>query len=106
LRPDGKGKRDFTWQKFIVQCPKNLNELLVTFIVKGRTNPKTKLNLRDWADSMIGSALILRYVLADQPEAAANCQYIVKEVAKQYPDYHKKLKEIFPDVEFDSSAEE
>jgi hypothetical protein len=106
LRPDGKGKRDFTWQKFIVQCPKNLNELLVTFIVKGRTNPKTKLNLRDWADSMIGAALILRYVLADQPEAAANCQYIVKEVAKQYPDYHKKLKEIFPDVEFDSSAEE
>lgn len=106
LKPDGKTKRDFTWQKFIELCPKNLNEILVTFIVKGRVNPKTKLNLRDWADSMIGSALILRCVLGDQPEAAANCEYIVKEVAKQYSDYKKKLEEIFPDIKLEATAEE
>ncbi len=106
LRPDGKTKRVFTWQKFIELCPKNLNEILVTFIVRGRTNPKTKLNLRTWADAMVGSALLLRYVLGDQAEADSNSRFIVKEVAKQYPDYRKKLEEIFPDVTLDDAAKE
>lgn len=92
------------WQKFYKDYPGNFNEVINHFIVNGRKN--AGLSLRDWADAMVGAALTMRLVCADIDGATAKAEMLSKEVVKQFPDYEKTMKEIFPDMSFDGATEE
>ncbi len=101
----GKQKAKITWQKFYKNYPGNLNELINIYIIKGRENAKPKLNLKDWADAMTGAALTLNLVCAETNGAVDKAKMMINEVAKQFPDRVKQLKEIFPDVELKTEEE-
>jgi len=98
LKPDGKTPQKLSWKKFYTECHGNLNELINTFVVKGRENGKDKLNLKEWANAMCGAALSMRLLCGDSPTAVAYGETLVKQVAEAFPDYQKNLKAMFPDV--------
>ena len=106
LRNDKKMKKPvkIAWQKFYRDFPGNFNEILNHFVVAGRKN--ANLNLRDWADAMSGAALTMRLVCAEVEGAIAKSEQLVKDVAKQFPEYQKTLKDIFPDITIEESTEE
>ena len=105
-RNDKKMKKSvkIAWQKFYRDFPGNFNEILNHFVVAGRKN--ANLNLRDWADAMSGAALTMRLVCAEVEGAIAKSEQLVKDVAKQFPEYQKTLKDIFPDITIEESTEE
>ena len=105
-RNDKKMKKPvkIAWQKFYRDFPGNFNEILNHFVVAGRKN--ANLNLRDWADAMSGAALTMRLVCAEVEGAIAKSEQLVKDVAKQFPEYQKTLKDIFPDITIEESTEE
>ena len=92
------------WQKFYKEFPGNFNEILNHYIVNGRKN--SGLNLRDWADAMTGAALTMRLVCSDVDGATTKAEMLAKEVVKQFSDYEKTMKLIFPDMEFEASSDD
>ena len=97
-------KQRIQWQKFYRDYPGNFNELINEFIVKGRKN--SGLNLRDWSDAMLGAALTMKLVCAEVNNATTRAQQLAQEVIRQYPDYEKIVKDMFPDFTFDETGEE
>lgn len=91
------------WQKFYKEYPGNFNELLNTFILKGKSSG---LNLSAWEDAMVGAALTMRLVCGDLPGANEKAVQLAKEVVKKNPDSEKRLKEVFPDIDFTGVAEQ
>ena len=55
---------------------------------------------------MSGAALTMRLVCAEVEGAIAKSEQLVKDVAKQFPEYQKTLKDIFPDITIEESTEE
>ena len=104
VKADGKSKQRIQWQKFYKEFPGNFNELIIEFIIRGRKN--SGLNLREWSDAMLGAALTMKLVCAEVNNATTRAQQIAQEVIKQYPDYEKIVKDMFPDFTFDESSEE
>ena len=104
LKPDGKQKQRIQWQKFYKEYPGNFNELINEFIVKGRKN--SGLNLREWSDAMIGAALTMNLVCSEINGATTRAQQLAQEVIKQYPDYEKAVREMFPEFTFSDATEE
>ena len=104
VKADGKSKQRIQWQKFYKEFPGNFNELINEFIVKGRRN--SGLNLREWSDAMLGAALTMKLVCAEVNNATTRAQQIAQEVIKQYPDYEKAVKDMFPDFTFEETSEE
>ncbi len=104
IKADGKSKQRIQWQKFYKEYPGNFNELIIEFIIKGRKN--SGLNLRDWSDAMLGAALTMKLVCAEVNNATTRAQQLAQEVIKQYPDYEKTVKDMFPDFTFDDAGEE
>ena len=105
VKPDGKNTSKITWQKFYRTYSGNLNELINAYVVNGRRNAKPALNLRDWADAMTGAALTMQLLFAEVEGAAERSQQLVQEAVKQFPEYAKTAKDIFPDMTF-AEAEE
>ena len=107
LRKDGKSRTKITWQKFYKDYPGNLNELMNLYIINTR-NPgsKYRLSLREWADAMTGAALTMQLVCAEVNGAVEKAETLAKETVKQFPEYAKTAKEIFPDIKFEDVAEE
>ncbi len=103
-RPDKKKPVKISWQKFYKDYPGNFNEIINHYIVNGRKN--SSLNLREWADAMTGVALTMRLVCSEVEGAVTKAELTVQEVVKQYPDYEKHLKQIFPDMTFGSASDE
>lgn len=104
-KPDG-GQMKLTWPKFYQGYHGNLNEIIIQYIEKGRTNCNPKLNLKQWSEGMMGAAMTLRLICNDDPAAASRGDSMAKEVGKKFPDLIGKLKAYFPDLEFESSEEE
>ena len=106
VKSDGKTKQKILWQKFYKDYPGNLNEIMNLFVVNTRSpNSKFRLNLKDWADAMTGAALTMKIVCAEVNGAIERSTALAKEVVKEFPEYAKTAKEIFPDIEFEASAE-
>ena len=98
VKPD-KAIVKMRWPKFYKECPNNLNEIINAYIVNARLpTAEHKLNLREWADAMMGSALTMRLICSDVVGANERAQELVKEIVKQFPEYQKTVQEIFPDV--------
>ena len=89
-----------TWQKFYKDYPGNLNEVINSYIVNGRTNGR--LNLGAWRKSMLGAALTIQMICGDVIGAKERSVALVKEVAMQR--YTSELKELFSDEEFDGEV--
>ena len=104
LKPDGKSKQRIQWQKFYKEYPGNFNELINEFIVRGRKN--SNLNLREWSDAMVGAALTMNLVCSEVNGATTRAQQLAQDVIKQYPDYEKAVKEMFPEFTFSDATEE
>ena len=108
--PDPATKKDkilkINWVTFYKSYHANFNELIIQFIENGRKNGNPKLTLQEWGDAMCGAALTLHLVCADDPAAAARGEQIAKEVAKNFPDYVKTLRMMFPDITFDDVQSE
>lgn len=103
LKPDKKTVK-ITWQKFYKEYPGSFNEILNYFIVDGRKN--ASIRPLDWKDAMTGAALTMRLVCSEIQGATDKATWLAKEVVKQYPDYEKQMKEVFPDVDFTGVAEQ
>lgn len=103
LKPNSKQKQRIQWQKFYADYPGNLNELINQYIVKGRQT--SKLNLKEWADAMLGSALTMKLVCPEVNGALQRAMQLAKEVISQYPDYLKAAKLVFPEMTADDAAE-
>ena len=101
VRVDGKRKAKITWQKFYANFPGNLNECINTFVVNGRQNAKPRLNLRDWADAMTGASLTMQLVCAEVNGAIERSEKLAQEAVKQFPEYVKVARELFPDMKFE-----
>ena len=101
-----KGTQKCTWSRFYKEFPNNLNEAVNFFIVDGRKNAKPHLNLREWADAMTGAALTLQIVCSDVTGAVEYGEKLAKDTVKQFPEYLKVAKEMFPDITFDTSSDE
>lgn len=107
LKPDGKSKSKVLWRTFYKDYPGNLNELINTYIFNARnTSAKVKLSLRDWADAMTGAALTMQLVCGEVNGALERAEVLVKEVVKQFPDYQKTAKDIFPEIKFEEATED
>ena len=106
LKNDKKMKKPvkIAWQKFYKEYPGNFNEIINHFIVNGRKY--SGLNLRDWADTMTGAALTMRLVCSEVDGATQKAETLAKEVVKQFADYEKTMKEIFPDLSFEASDDD
>lgn len=104
-KPDG-GTMKLTWPKFYQGYHGNLNEIIIQYIEKGRTNCNPKLNLKQWSEGMMGAAMTLRLICNDDPAAASRGDSMAKEVGKKFPDLIGKLKAYFPDLEFEGGEEE
>lgn len=92
-----------SWQKFYKEYPGNFNELLNAFILKGKG---AGLRLSAWEDAMVGAALTMRLVCGDLPGANEKAIQLAKEVVKKNPDSEKRVKEVFPDIDFTGVAEQ
>ena len=99
---NGKPKK-IGWEKFYKEYPGNFNELINFYIVDGRKN--AGLSLREWADVMTGAALTMRLVCSDITGASERAEQLAKETVKQFQDYEKMAKEIFPDISFEGLEE-
>lgn len=109
-RPDGKDTKKevnfkLNWVKFHKEFAANFNELIIRYIENGRTNCSPKLTLQEWGDAMCGAALMLRLVSTD-PSAAPRGEQLAKDVAKNFPNYVKTLRMMFPDIQFENVQEE
>jgi len=105
LKADGKTKNSIIWQKFVKEYPGNLNELINTYVLNGRKLAKPPLSLIEWAEAMTGSALMMQLVCSDVNGAVERSEVLAKETVKQFPDYAKVLREIFPAIKFEVPEE-
>ena len=109
-RPEGKDTKKevnfkLNWVKFYKDYTANFNELIIRYIENGRTNCNPKLTLQEWGDAMCGAAMMLRIVCTD-PSAAPRGEQLAKDVAKNFPNYVKTLRMMFPDITFEDAPEE
>ena len=86
------------WQKFYKDYPGNLNEIINLFIVNARlVTSKFKINsLLEWANAMSGAALTMQLVCSDVTNALQRADELIAMILEHFPDYGKKIKEIFP----------
>ena len=103
-RPGIERVLKLSWQNFYRKYPGNLNEVLNLYIVNGRKN--SNLNLKNWANAMVGSALTMQLICFEVNGAIERAEQLVKEVVMQFPDYSNVAKEIFPNIKFENSTEE
>lgn len=89
-----------TWDAFYSKHPGRLNELFIEFVELGRD--RHHLGLMEWSNHMMGAALTLRTLYADQPSAAPRAESLVKKAVKDFPPCERHAVKMFPDLKFDA----
>ncbi|MCR5750485.1 MAG: serine/threonine protein kinase [Kiritimatiellae bacterium] len=102
-KSDRKSQR-ISWQSFYKDYPGNLNELINHFIVSGKKT--IHLNQKDFTEAMSGAALTMRLVCPEVNGAAEKAEELAKTAAKEGDFYAKKMKDLFPDMDFSSLSDE
>ncbi|MBQ6136709.1 MAG: hypothetical protein IJI73_05005, partial [Kiritimatiellae bacterium] len=107
LKKGATKKQKIDWVKFYrnIEMHTNLNELMNKFVRLGKENGNPKLNLKEWANGMMGIGLTMRIICADDPTAANYGEQTVKDALKLFPHFLKQAKEYFPDLDFSEVAE-
>ena len=99
----GKPQR-LLWTKIYADYHGNLNELINRYIVKGQEN--AHLNKKDWCTAMLGSALTMRVICADDVAAPVRDEQLAKKAIEVFPDYQKVAEDFFPDIDFNAVEKE
>ena len=60
----------------------------------------------EWANAMTGAALTMKLVWSDVNGATERAEKLVKTAVRQFGEYEKTAKEIFPDMNFEEQEEE
>jgi len=94
------GQKKIPWQTFYRDYHANMGELCNKFIRRGRDNGTPTLNSRDQADAMLGIALTMQIVCADDATAATFGDDMAKAAVKVFPSYVDYAKELFPNIDF------
>ena len=89
-----------TWDSFYSKHPGRLNELFIEFVELGRD--RHHLGLMEWSEHMMGAALTLRTLYADQPSAAPRAEALVKKAVKDFTPCERHAVKLFPDLKFDA----
>ena len=97
-KPSVKNKSKITWQRFYKDNNANFFELVNHYIYNGRKT--CGLSMNDVADALTGAALTFQLVFAEDDNTPARVKTLALQAVKEFPDYVKTAKEIFPDVEF------
>lgn len=100
VRPNGTKAPAITWMKFYSDYHGNLDELISKYIRHGTVNASPKLSIKDWSNAMLGMALTMQIVCADNPTAPKFAEQLILEAAKGFSHDIPFFKEVFPDVEF------
>jgi len=103
-----KEKIKIPWMKFYKDYPGNLNEIMNAYVVNTR-QPNAKVRISSplkWANAMTGAALTMRLVCPDVTGAIERSEELVKRTIKEFPDYEKTAREIFPDIKLEESTQE
>lgn len=100
LKRDNKSTMKMNWPRFYRDCHGNLNELINTFVVRGRRNGKPKLRPKDWCEAMFGVALTMQTICSDDPASAKRAEQIAKEAVKQFDIYKPLAQQFFPEMDF------
>ncbi len=108
--PDGR-KSNLSWMNFYRKENENkagnINILMNDLIVNARqVTSMHKLNLRDWSDAMTGAVLTMKLVFPDVPGAAEYADELAKRIVKEYPEFLKTAKGMFPEINFDDVKSE
>ena len=97
-KPSVKNKSKITWQRFYKDNNANFFELVNHYIYNGRKT--CGLSMNDVADALTGAALTFQLVFAEDDNTPARVKALALQAVKEFPDYVKTAKVIFPDVEF------
>jgi len=100
IRPNGTKATPIAWMKFYSDYHGNLNELINTYIRHGTEKANPKLSIKEWSNAMLGMALTMQIVCADNPTAPQFAEQLILEAAKGFSHDIPFFKEVFPDVEF------
>lgn len=103
--------RKIAWITFYAKCHTSLNEICNRFIRRGNENGSPKLGARAQTEALLGYAMALKYIFADDEGASDHFMRMVKEAAQRMPSYLETAKELFPEADFSaieaaSSAEQ
>ena len=104
FKPNGKTKGKITWQKFYKENVANFFEIVNQYIFRGRRT--AGLGMSDVAEALTGAALTFQLVYGEDPASATRAETLAKQAVKEFPEYVKTAREIFPDVKFEVSEEE
>ena len=92
-------QKKIPWQTFYRDYHANMGELCNKFIRRGRENCNPPLKLSEQADAMLGVALTMQIVCADDVSATAFGDVMAKAAVKMYPNCMDYAKEMFPDTD-------
>ena len=108
LKKGTQNKFTVPWQKFYKDYTFSLSEIINAFVVDARKpNGKYKISSPlEWANAMTGAALTLQLVCSEASGAVQYSETLMKTVLKEFPDYEKTAKAIFPDMKLEDAATE
>jgi len=95
VRPVGKQK--LTWNQFYMKNKGQLNRMIIELVEKGRATCHTP-PLR-WSQQMLGAAMTMQTLYADDPNVPKRVAAIVKKAASEFEPCKKYAEKMFPDVE-------
>ena len=104
FKPNGKTKGKITWQKFYKENVANFFEIVNQYVFRGRRT--AGLGMSDVAEALTGAALTFQLVYGEDPASATRAETLAKQAVKEFPEYVKTAREIFPDIKFEVSEEE
>jgi len=112
VRPVAKGAKMSTgkpeaieWDRFYQKNHGMLNELIIKFVEKGRAEP-VKLGKLEWSNDMLGAALLMRTLFADDPAVEKRVPDLVKKAVQQFEPCARHAAKMFPDLEIAAPTEE
>ena len=102
ILPKGaKKKQTLDWYAYFQKDPAGFNAIIKEYVER---REKRKLSLLEWSHHMMGSALVLKTLFADNDGAVKRAEALVVGAVKEYPDCMKKAQGVFPEINLESAV--
>jgi len=99
-------QKDVNWVTFYKNDALSLDEIYTKYIKHGRTNANPRLSMRQQTEAMLGFALTLSIVCAEDPKVPPYVDSIVKDAVKAMPTMGNVAKDMFPAIDLSEIAAE
>ena len=90
-------KYKLTWNQFYTKNRGQLNRLIIEIVEKGRTTCRTPL--REWSQLMLGAAMTMQTLYAEDPTVPKRVEGIVKKAIKTFEPCKKHAIMMFPEIQ-------